>query len=284
MKPAPDSLCRREFIGHAGSAGVGLLALFDSFLSSPVLRAGTPAAAAPVSEGSQGGTGETYSIDQLHFLEPGSTRLHGFLHEKITRQLQLRFNAEDLQAMEDMFQKREGIFANGELWGKAVRAMVKAYRYQPVSQLKADLDATVAALLSTQTPDGCISSFPYEKQPYNADLWCRKYVLLGLEDYYLVTRDPKVLDAMIRMADYTLTQVGPAPKVRIINTGWAFEGIESSSILEPIVRLYLITGFSRYLAFARYIVEQEGACKRENIFEAVFRKDVRDIGSNNNPS
>ena len=223
--------------------------------------------------------------DELQFLSAGSTLLHGFMHAKIMQQIDLRFNPEDLDAMADMFRKRQGNFADGELWGKAVRAMVKAYRYQRDPQLKTDLQATVRAILATQTADGCISSFPYEKQPYNADLWCRKYVLLGLEDYYsFVDRDPKVFDAMTRLADYTLGQVGPVPKVRIVDTGWKFEGIESSSILEPMVKLYLITGFSRYLDFARYIVEVEGGCKRESIFEAALKKDVRDIGSNGNPA
>ncbi len=224
------------------------------------------------------------TMDTFQYLAPGSTLLHGNLHQKIMQQVQLRFHPDDLQVMEQMFKERKGHFANAELWGKAVRAMVKAYNYQPSPQLKAGLEATVNAILASQTADGCISSFPYDKQPYNADLWCRKYVLLGLEDYYsVVNRDPRVLQALIRMADYTLDQIGPAPKVRIIDTGWAFEGIESSSILEAMVRLYELTGFARYLTFAKYIVEEEGACKRENIFDAVLKKPVRDVGSNGNP-
>ena len=89
---------------------------------------------------------------------------------------------------------------------------------------------------------------------------------------------------MAQLADYTLSQVGPAPKVRIVDTGWAFYGIESSSILEPIVKLYRLTGYLRYLDFAEYIVENEGACKREDIFQAILNgKDPKDVGSNGNP-
>ena len=182
------------------------------------------------------------------------------------------------------FAKRDNVFAAGELWGKTVRSLCRAYRYTLDPHLKAMLDKTVADILSTQTPDGCISSYSADKQPYDADLWCRKYVLLALENYYEITHDEKVLSAMIRLADFTLSQVGPAPKVRIIDTGWAFEGIESSSILEPMVWLYDITGEPRYLEFAKYIVEQEGGCKRESIYEAVLNgKNVRDIGSNGIP-
>jgi DUF1680 family protein len=234
--------------------------------------------------------GAAHVVDQLRFLEAGSTRIHGFMDEKIIQQVHLRFKPEDLSIMVEMYRNRKdhfagGNWADGEMWGKAVRAMVKAYCYRPDSELRAGLDATVSGILSTQTADGCISTYPYEKQPYSGDLWGRKYVLLGLEDYYVaVNKDPRVLEAMIQMADYTLGQVGPAPKVRIVDTGWDWNGIESSSILEPMVRLYLITGLPRYLEFARYIVEVEGGCKRENMFEAVLKKDVREIGHDSNPT
>jgi DUF1680 family protein len=89
---------------------------------------------------------------------------------------------------------------------------------------------------------------------------------------------------MVRLADYTLAQIGPAPKTRIVDTGWAFEGIESSSILEPMLALYRLTGFTRYLDFARYIVEQEGACRRGSIFEQAFQgAEPREIGGNGKP-
>ena len=137
-------------------------------------------------------------------------------------------------------------------------------------KLKEILDHTVAGLLSTQTPDGCISAHDYPLQLKNSDVWERKYVLLGLESYYAITRSQPVLDAMARLAAYTIGYVGPPPKVRIVDTGYGFEGIASSSILEPIVKLYDLTGSARYLDFARYIVEQEGACKRGSIFQAAF--------------
>jgi len=222
--------------------------------------------------------------DQLQRVEPGAIVLKGHVQERIQQQIQQRFDEEDLHSMVEFFAKRENCFASGELWGKNVRSLCRAYRYTLDPRLKAILDTTVADMLATQTPDGCISSFSTDKQPYDADLWCRKYVLLALEGYYEITHDENVMSAMMKMADYTLGQVGPAPKVRIIDTGWAFEGIESSSILEPMVRLYDLTGEQRYLDFAKYIVESEGGCKRESIFEAVAKgKNVRDIGNNGNP-
>ncbi len=57
-----------------------------------------------------------------------------------------------------------------------------------------------------------------------------------------------------KLADHLLTQVGPG-KADIVKTG-NYRGMPSSSILEPMVYLYLRTGDKRYLDFAKYIVAQ----------------------------
>ncbi|HWR99954.1 MAG TPA: beta-L-arabinofuranosidase domain-containing protein, partial [Prolixibacteraceae bacterium] len=112
------------------------------------------------------------------------------------------------------------------------------------------------------------------------DLWERKYVLLGLDEYYRqVEKDPVVLQAMIDQADCMLTQIGPAPKTRITDQGWSPNHIESSTVLEPVMRLYKLTGYQRYLDFARYIVEVEGGAKGFNIIEDAFNnKNPEQIG------
>ena len=221
---------------------------------------------------------------QLNFLPAHSVQLTGFIQDRIDLEKRLAFEPETLAAMVNVFRKRANGFAEGEFWGKTVRALCHYYQESQDPQLKTYLDATVADLLSTQTADGCISGQSYHHQPKGSDLWERKYAMLGLLGYYEITKDPKVLQGLIRMADYTLSQVGPAPKTRIVDTGWAFNGIESSSILEPMVWLYEITGYPRYLDFAKYIVEIEGGSKRGSIFEAIYAgKDLKDIGSNGHP-
>lgn len=159
-------------------------------------------------------------------------------------------------------------FALGEMWGKAVRSGCMFYRYTQDPELKEILDNTVQDLLSTQNENGSISCTPVDQQPggVNGDLWERKYVMLGLEEYYQwVNQDSTVLDALKKHADCIIEQIGHAPKTEIVDLGWSATNIgyepchiESSTLLEPFMRLYNWTGEQRYLDFARYIVESGG--------------------------
>lgn len=172
-----------------------------------------------------------------------------------------------------VFKTGRKYFAQGEMWGKAVRSGCMFYRYTQDPELKNILHATVADLLTARRSNGSISASEVSKQPDGpgGDLWERKYVLLGLEGYYTeVSKEPQVLKAMIEEADAVLAQIGPSPKVRIADQGWSPNHIESSTILEPIMRLYKLTGYKRYLDFAKYIVEVEGGAKNDNIIEEAF--------------
>ena len=92
-----------------------------------------------------------------------------------------------------MFRTGRKQFAQGEMWGKAVRSGSMFYRYTQDPELKGILRKTVADLLTTRRANGSISCSEVAKQPDGpgGDLWERKYVLLGLEEYYeQVERDP----------------------------------------------------------------------------------------------
>lgn len=167
-------------------------------------------------------------------------------------------------------------FALGEMWGKAVRSGCMFYRYTHDAELKSILDKTVADLLTTQNANGSISCTLVDRQPgsENGDLWERKYVMLGLEEYYAcVDSSPAVLAALKRHADCIIAQVGHAPKKEITDLGWSATNIgaepchiESSTLLEPFMRLFNLTGEQRYLDFATYIVES-GGTKHYNLIE-----------------
>ncbi len=171
-----------------------------------------------------------------------------------------------------IFRTGRHFMAQGEMWGKAVRSGCMFYRYTQDPELKKILQTTVADLLTTKRVNGSISASELSKQPESkyGDLWERTYVLLGLDDYYeYVDRDSSVLKAMIDELDCTISQIGPSPKVSILDQGWSSNHIESSTILEPVMRLYKLTGYQRYLDFAKYIVE-EGGSKGYNIIGQAF--------------
>ena len=171
------------------------------------------------------------------------------------------------------FRNGRTYFAQGEMWGKAVRSGCMLYRYTQDPELKKILKATVTDLLTTKRANGSISASEVAKQPDGpgGDLWERKYVLLGLDGYYmLVNKDPEVLKAMVDEADALVAQIGPSPKVRIVDQGWSPNHLESSTVLEPIMRLYKLTGYKRYLDFAKYIVEEEGGAKGFDVISMAY--------------
>ena len=162
-------------------------------------------------------------------------------------------------------------FALGEMVGKAIRTNALMYRYTRDEEVRDLTKDVVYSLIGTMKPNGSISCTAVENQPggTDGDIWERKYVLLALSQYYLdVDQDPKVLDAMEKEAASVMTQIGPQTGVSIKDFGWSDNHIESSTILEPIMRLYYITGKQEYLDYAAYIVDCGGGLGK-NMFQAV---------------
>ena len=165
-------------------------------------------------------------------------------------------------------------FATGEMWGKFVRAGCMFYRYAHDEAIKARMKECVADILAAERSNGSISCTPAEAQPdgRGGDLWERKYVMLGLEGYYSdVERDPAVLESLKRQADAIIAQVGPPPKVDVRDQGWSPNHVESSTLLEPFMRLYSLSRERRYLDFAKDLVDCGGA-KGSDLVQMAFDK------------
>lgn len=220
--------------------------------------------------------------DRFTPLPPHAVQLKGYLDDYIENSI-VHWNkgVVPYASLVQMFRTGRTVFAQGEMWGKAVRSGCMLYRYTQDPELKRILQKTVTDLLTTRRANGSISCSEVSKQPDGpgGDLWERKYVLLGLDEYYRhVEKDPAVLQAMIDQADATIAQIGPSPKVSILDQGWSPNHIESSTILEPIMRLYRLTGRQSYLDFATYIVQEGGAKGYNVIQEALDNKDPARIG------
>lgn len=216
------------------------------------------------------------STDRLFPLEAGSLRFSGPLDAaaRFIEENQL-LDAQLWSRFADQFRSNTDDHDLGwrcEYWGKLMRGGAATWAYTQNPALYHTLEEAVKQLLSAQEPCGRFSSYSREAEFQGWDLWGRKYVLLGLEYFHSICGDDalrgRILSAMIRHGDYILSHIGPAGQgkrdIRETSTHW--EGLNSSSLLEPVVLLYNLTGKSRFLDFARYIVEQ-GGIRSANIFQ-----------------
>ena len=162
----------------------------------------------------------------------------------------------------------------GEFWGKMMRGACMTYAYTKNEKLYDILADTVRDMMSCADENGRISTFPVNDEFDGWDIWCRKYVMLGMEYFLEICEDDglkeEVIKSMCGQADYLLSKVGGKPgythgvrgnvtadpnKICIANATRHWRGLNSCSYLEPIVRLYNLTGEQRYFDFATEIVE-----------------------------
>lgn len=162
-----------------------------------------------------------------------------------------------------------------EYWGKMMRGGCFTYQATRNPALYDVLEATVRDMLTAQDSLGRFSTYSPEKEFNGWDIWGRKYILLGMQYFLEICADDtlkaEILSALQRHADYMIEKLGPAEegKLEINEATSHWYGLNSSSVLEPFVRLYNLTGEKRYLDFAAYIVER-GGTSIANIFEMAY--------------
>ena len=160
----------------------------------------------------------------------------------------------------------------GEYWGKMMRGAVSVYHYTRSESLYNTLLATVLDMMTVAEEDGRVSTYERGAEFCGWDIWCRKYVLLGMLYFYDICKDESVKEKIIAFtkaaADYIVERIGRG-KIEITRASSSWFGVNSSSILEPMVWLYKLTGEKRYLDFSTYIVECGGA-EGVNIFELAY--------------
>ncbi len=166
-----------------------------------------------------------------------------------------------------------------EYWGKMMRGACLVYSYTKNPELLGTLSATVRHIMTMQDERGRISTYPVSNEFNGWDIWGRKYVLLGMQYFLEINEDEELKDeiiaSMCRQVDYLIGKLGNGEgKLRITRTSRHWYGLNSSSILEPVVRLYNITGDKKYLDFAQYIAD-EGGTYAENIFRLAEKKELR---------
>ncbi|MBE5783260.1 MAG: hypothetical protein E7329_08120 [Clostridiales bacterium] len=167
----------------------------------------------------------------------------------------------------------------GEFWGKMMRGGSLVYAYTRNEEVYQVLTGTVEDMITTAEHDGRVSSYARSGEFDAWDLWCRKYVLLGMEYYLDICKDAVLKERIIVFLkgalDYIMSKIGKGPdKKEITDATRSWYGINSTSILEPVVRLYRLTGEKKYLDFATYIIETGGA-DGINIFELAYENKIK---------
>lgn len=165
----------------------------------------------------------------------------------------------------------------GEYWGKMMRGASFVYSYTRDPELYGVLADTVRDMISAErvSEGGRISTYAASHEFCHWDIWSRKYVLLGMQYFYEVCTDEslraEIILSMRKQVDYIMSKIGGEDgKKRITLATYNWRGLNSSSILEPIVRLYSLTGEKKYLDFATYIVEEGGIDGDDNIFKLAY--------------
>ena len=166
----------------------------------------------------------------------------------------------------------------GEYWGKMMRGGALVYAYTRDEKLYDVLTESVRDMLTVAEADGRVSTYVREKEFDAWDLWCRKYVILACEYYLDICKDEDLKEQIIRFirgaADYIITHIGPNEGQKGINDATrSWLGLNSSSILEPMVRLYKLTGDQKYLDFSTYIIK-EGGAKGVPVFRLAFENQM----------
>lgn len=167
----------------------------------------------------------------------------------------------------------------GEYWGKMMRGACFVYATTRDEALADVLRATVEDMMTAADATGRISSYSPETEYDGWDLWCRKYVMLGMEYYWEICTDAQLRDRIVRslcgQADAILAHIGPEEqgKKPVTRATRNWRGLNSVSILEPMVRLYHLTGEQRYFDFATYLVST-GAIDGENLFELAYADEL----------
>ena len=166
----------------------------------------------------------------------------------------------------------------GEYWGKMMRGGCITYAYTQNPELYRVLCATAEDMIAAAEADGRISSYTRESEFDGWDMWARKYVMLGLLYFVEICTEKELADKALlcakREADTILAHVGEGEgKKDITKTARLWAGVASSSVLEPIMRIYHLTGEKKYLDFATYLVNRGGSSV-QNIFESAYRDEL----------
>jgi len=130
---------------------------------------------------------------------------------------------------------------------------------QPDEQLERTADETIELIAAAQQPDGYLNTYFTVKAPEQRwtnlaechELYCAGHMIEAGVAYYRATGKTRLLEVVCALADHINRVFGPGPQ--------QLQGYPGHPEIElALMELYDATANTRYLALARYFVEQRG--------------------------
>ena len=186
---------------------------------------------------------------------PDRVQLSGWLGSRIAANEANRLAKLDADRLLEGYRKRPGRQSwDGEHVGKWLHAATLAWVNTGDAALRRKLDHVVAELCKCQLPDGYLGTYLDKDRWTSWDVWAHKYNLIGLTTYIRFTGNQAPMATCRRMADLLCNTFGDQPGRRDIIRAGSHVGMAPTSVLEPMVVLYRMTGEPRYLEFCEYIL------------------------------
>ncbi|MEI8039947.1 MAG: beta-L-arabinofuranosidase domain-containing protein [Verrucomicrobiota bacterium] len=219
--------------------------------------------------------------DRQDFQVPDRVRLTGWVGARIDVNESNRLVKLDAARLLEGYRKRPGRQSwDGEHVGKWLHAASLAWANTGDPALREKLDHVAAELVKCQLADGYLGTYLDKDRWTQWDVWAHKYNLIGLITYMRYTGNVEPMPACRRMADLLCKTFGDAPgQLDIIKAG-QHKGMAPTSVLEPMVLLYRLTGEPRYLDFCKYILRAWDHPKGPKIISTLLKaKRVDKVGN-----
>jgi DUF1680 family protein len=161
----------------------------------------------------------------------------------------------------------EGIYFNDSDLYKVIEGAAYSLKIHPDPELEEYVDGVIEKIAAAQWEDGYLYTFYSlpEHQPEKRwtdvqnkhELYCAGHFFEAAVAYYQTTGKRKILDVAISLADYIDSVFGPDKKHDV-------PGHEEIEI--GLVKLYGVTGEIRYLALAKFFLDERGRAHGRELY------------------
>jgi DUF1680 family protein len=161
----------------------------------------------------------------------------------------------------------EGIYFNDSDLYKVIEGAAYSLKIHPDQELEKYVDAVIDKIAAAQWEDGYLYTFYSlpQRQPEKRwtdvrnkhELYCAGHFFEAAVAYYQATGKRKILDVAVRLADYIDSVFGPDKKHDV-------PGHEEIEI--GLVKLYGVTGDEKYLALAKFFIDERGRSDKRKIY------------------